>query len=89
MSVPEKPIFLPNDPASFGASGPPFRESSGRTLRRKDSCGERSRASDDRERRPRRRRDPLQGLGEGQKLDGAGSEAEAGENYGNVAKPGL
>jgi hypothetical protein len=39
MSVPEKPIFPPNDPASFGASGLPFRESSGRTLRREEKNG--------------------------------------------------
>jgi len=39
MSVPEKPIFPPNDPARFGASGLPFRESSGRTLRREDNNG--------------------------------------------------
>jgi hypothetical protein len=39
MSALGKPIFPPNNLARLGASGLPFRESSGRTLRREDNNG--------------------------------------------------
>src|SRR5262249_61649196 len=55
MSGREIPI-LPNNPARFVVSAPPFRESSGRTRHREDNTGERGRIVDDCERRDRRRR---------------------------------